>query len=398
MDRKHWRCILVPQTILTQGGYASIRLMAGYRALDQGADLPFLGVVVSALALPALLISLPAGRLSDRIGGTKLILTGIVVTAASIMFTVFLPGLPMLLVAAAGSGLGGTLVVIGNQTYVARVGRDSPDGAFGILSASASLGQMTGPALVAFAATLDPGSDLIHPNTVVGFCVCALLYLLGIPFSIFEHRIERGLPIDRIQPGQNQRKNQARDVLRKKGLWRAVLVSGAVLVTIDLMYSFVPVWATAQGIGATTVGFLLSLRAGVSVISRVGLAKATALIGRRAVLIISIAGAAIGAFAFPFASTLGAIVVMIVMGFGLGTPQPLTMSWVVSLTSPAQHGTALGLRLTANNLAQLCFPALISTLASPFGVLGIFWSTGLLLCSSLLLVAPRDPDPHPGGR
>jgi MFS family permease len=86
---------------------------------------------------------------------------------------------------------------------------------------------------------------------------------------------------------------------------------------------------------------------------------------------------------------------MVVLGFGLGTPQPLTMSWVVELTDPSRHGTALGLRLTANNLAQLTFPLIISTLAGPFGVLGVFWTTGALVGLSTLLVAGSGPKPKP---
>ena len=54
-------------------------------------------------------------------------------------------------------------------------------------------------------------------------------------------------------------------------MWRSLTVSGAVLVTVDLMYAFVPVWATEQGISATVVGLLLALRAAVSVVSRFGL-------------------------------------------------------------------------------------------------------------------------------
>ena len=59
-------------------------------------------------------------------------------------------------------------------------------------------------------------------------------------------------------------------VLKAPGLWRSLVVSGAVLVTVDLMYAFVPVWATQQNVSAAVVGMLLALRAAVSV--RAGLA------------------------------------------------------------------------------------------------------------------------------
>ena len=43
--------------------------MVGYRALELGGDAPFLGLLAAAFSLPALLAAVPAGRLTDRLGG-----------------------------------------------------------------------------------------------------------------------------------------------------------------------------------------------------------------------------------------------------------------------------------------------------------------------------------------
>ena len=77
-------------------------------------------------------------------------------------------------------------------------------------------------------------------------------------------------------------------VLKTPGMWRSLAVSGAVLVTVDLMYAFVPVWATEQNISATAVGLLLALRAAVSVLSRLGLMRLINRFGRKALLLVSI--------------------------------------------------------------------------------------------------------------
>jgi len=47
-------------------------------------------------------------------------------------------------------------------------------------------------------------------------------------------------------------------------MWRSLTVSGVVLVSLDLMYAFVPVWAIERDISATAVGVLLALRAAVT--------------------------------------------------------------------------------------------------------------------------------------
>ncbi len=81
---------------------------------------------------------------------------------------------------------------------------------------------------------------------------------------------------------------------------RALAVSGAVLVTVDLTYAFVPVWATGQGISATVVGFLLALRAAVSVASRFGLGRLVAHFGRKMLIITAVGAATAGLIALPF--------------------------------------------------------------------------------------------------
>ena len=63
-----------------------------------------------------------------------------------------------------------------------------------------------------------------------------------------------------------------------------------------------PVWATEQGVGATTDGVLLALRAAVSVVSRVGLARLVARFGRRTLIIVAVLAGASALAALPFES------------------------------------------------------------------------------------------------
>ena len=170
-------------------------------------------------------------------------------------------------------------------------------------------------------------------------------------------------------------------------MWRSLMVSGAVLVTVDLMYAFVPVWATEQGISATIVGFLLALRAAVSVVSRFGLSRLVARFGRKTLIIASIGAAAAALIALPFVGVWGAVAVMIGLGLGLGIPQPLTMAWVTSLTPPASHGATLGMRLTSNRLAQISLPLAVGAAAAPLGVLGIFWANAAILLGAIGIMA-----------
>lgn len=363
--------------------------MVGYRALAEGADPLFLGAVASSFALPALLAAIPAGRVSDRVGGTIMAFIGLLVAAGGILSMVLIPGLPAILGCSVVIGLGYLLIMVGQQTFVAHVSaRESADKAFGTLTAAGSIGQFVGPPAVTFIASLGAGSVGPAPDTNLGLFLCLAFSVLAMPAFFFLRRTDAGLREGRQRPTEEL--GDAATTLRTPGLWRSLVVSGAVLVTMDLMYAFVPVWATEAGISVAAVGLLLALRAAVSVLSRFGLKRLIDTFGRKATLVTSIAAAAAALAALPLSNAYGAIAVMVGLGIGLGIPQPLTMAWVVSLTHPSRHGAVLGLRLMVNRLAQLSLPLAVGTLAAPLGVLGIFWSNAALLLGAIAVASGAD--------
>lgn len=386
MSPSPWRVALSFQATLTQASWVGVRLMIGYRALDEGAGPAFLGLLASSFALPALVAALPAGRAADRRGGTVLAFAGLLIAAAGILSMLLVPGLTVLLVASMLVGFGHLLVIVGQQSFVAHVSRGgSSDGAFGTLTAAASVGQLIGPPAVTIIASLGATGNPARPDTTLGLLVCMGFSVLALPVYFRLRPIDRNLR--HLRRTGTQETQSAPTVFRTPGLWRSLLVSGAVLVTVDLMYAFVPVWATEQGISATAVGLLLALRAAISVVSRVGLTRLIARFGRKALLVVSISAAALGLLALPLVGLHGAIIVMIGLGLGLGIPQPITMAWVISLTDASRHGAALGLRMTVNRFAQITLPIAVGTFAGPLGVLGIFWANAAVLAGALVIVA-----------
>lgn len=104
--------------------------------------------------------------------------------------------------------------------------------------------------------------------------------------------------------------------------------------------------------------------------------------GRKPLLVASMAAAAAALAILPLAGPTGAVFVMILLGVGLSLPQPLTMAWVISHTAPDLHGSALGMRLTANRFGQTLIPMVIGGVAVPLGIGAIFWANAALLALS----------------
>lgn len=377
-----WRAALSTQAALSQASWVGVRLMVGYRALELGGDPLLLAALAASFAVPTIVAALPAGRICDRVGGSTVAFAGLLIASAGAIVVLTLPSTVLLLFAATLTiGLGHLCVMIGQQTFVAHASRGgSMDSGFGTLSAAASIGQLIGPPAVTIAATLAARDE---PDTTAGFAVCLAFTVLALPLILF---LRRG-DMHRRTTAVRAPRAPLSSVMKAPELWRALAVSGAVLVTVDLLYTFVPLWAVEKGIAPVTVGLLLALRAVVSVVSRLGLARIVARFGRRTLLVVAMLMGVASLVALPFANQWGAIPVMIALGIALGLPQPLTMAWTTAITPPAVHGAALGLRLTANRVLQVLIPVSVGLVAGPFGLVAIFWSNAAVLAVGVAIVA-----------
>lgn len=382
MTPPRWRLALSIQSSLSQASWVGVRIMVGYRAIELGASPFLLALLAASFAVPTIAAALPAGRLSDRVGGSIVAFAGLLVASVGTTAIVILP--PEIGVLVAGTlvvGLGHLLVMVGQQTFVAHASRDgSVDSGFGTLAAAASIGQLIGPPAVTLASTL--GSPLA-PNTTVGLAVCICFTALAFPMIAV---LRRG-DVQRRRATEPSPRTPLTQVLRAPELWRALAVSGAVLVTVDLLYTFVPLWAVSRDISAVTVGLLLALRAFVSVISRFGLGGLVARFGRRLLILFATVCGVLSLAALPFVDAWGAIPVMVALGVALGIPQPLTMAWTTAITPASAHGAALGLRLTANRIAQVAIPLAVGGLAGPLGITAIFWANAAVLAAGAVIVA-----------
>ena len=69
----------------------------------------------------------------------------------------------------------------------------------------------------------------------------------------------------------------------------------------------------------------------------------------------------------------------VLLGFALGTVQPMVMSMLHQITPEARHGEALGLRLMAINASSVMMPILFGSAGAIGGVAIVFWATGTVV-------------------
>ncbi|MGB3485452.1 MAG: MFS transporter [Mycobacterium sp.] len=381
---------LATQAALFQAAWVAMRIMMVYRALEAGAGPAFLGALASVFAFPALVAAPRIGRWTGRFGGARVSFAGLLALAGGCLLATVTHGLEWLMVAAVCTGLGHVAVSVGQQVYVAhRSRRSSSDTAFASLTAAASLGQMAGPLLVVLASSSVlarlPGE---LSATTMGLALASLCVLMALPLvAVLAPRDA----VNTMSSADRTKRVHYRDVLHTRHLWRALAVGTAVNVTLELTYTFVPIWGVENGIGADVVGWLLTLRGAVSFASRLGLERLVQKLGRKALLLIAISVGIVALIGLPLSDVAGGACAMVALGVCLGMPQPLTMAWVVQITERRHHGAALGLRLSVNRLAQVTIPAAVAGSAATVGVAGVFWANAALLTAAAAVVVRSDP-------
>jgi predicted MFS family arabinose efflux permease len=266
-------------------------------------------------------------------------------------------------------GTGHLLSVVGQQAAVANTaGPGRFDTAFGYYTFAASLGQAAGPALI----TLLGGGGAL-PDTTPIFATATGLGVVLLVCTVF-------LRIPAAERPSGAAGGGVGALLRLPGLVRALLISCVVLSAVDITLVYLPALGADRGLAAGAVGLLLTLRAVASMTSRLLLGRLVGLVGRRWLMIVSVALSALSmaVVAVPL-PTWAMAAVVVLLGLGLGVGQPLTMSWLAEVAPAGLRGRAMSLRLTGNRLGQVLIPSAVGLVAAGVGSAGVLAATAAAL-------------------
>lgn len=387
-DDARWQPVVALQAATAHSAWLGLRLMLAYQILQLTDSAIMVGVQSAVFAAAGLLVAIPAGRLADRWGSARLCGAGLLVSLAGALVAVLWWHSAGSLLAALLIGLGHMLLIVGQQTLVARLSPSAEsDAAFGMLMASTSIGQLVGPLLVTVAASVATASGA-PLNVTVGLLVGLALLTLSIVTNVVLHRVEG---FSRHSPdGPASEEQTIWSIAQNPGVTRAVLAGSGIVAAGDLLSTFLPLWAIENDVAAWAVGLLLAVRASAATVSRFGMGWLVERIGRYRLIEASLVLAVAGLLILPSCNEYGAIPIMIVLGLGLGLPQPLTLAWVTSLVRSRSRGAVLGARMAANRTAQVIAPLAIGAAAGSGGARSVFYASSGLLVACLILIVTRD--------
>ena len=375
-----WARRLLVSSTLTQAVIYILRPMITYRALELDASPTTVGIVAAIFALLPVLMALTFGRWVGIFGEGRFVIFGTVGLFLSSALLLVAHSNPLLALAAALSGIAHLACMVGGQTMVSlKSPNDKYEENFGYYTFSASLGQMIGPILAAVVA----GTNGVLPaSTASAFIAAMVVSLIALLPSVTWRNDQPTIVAVRKEEGTLK---SAGKLLKNKKVFAAIYTSMAISSVGDILLVFLPLYGTEKSFSSFSIGVIIAIRAGASMLSRISLGAMSARYSTKRILIfsnvISVATFSVMGFA-PNPLILGLLV--LIAGFSLGVGQPLTMSLVSLATKPEERAMAVSARLTGNRLGLFLIPAAAGVLATSAGTGGVFIGLAVLLATTFL--------------
>jgi DHA1 family inner membrane transport protein len=352
-------------------------LLIPLRAQSVGIPIELIGILVGAgAAIPALL-SVTSGAIADRFGPKITYIISTFICAVMCIGFVFTTDFWGMLVLQLILGMGRSTAWVASQTYVSNIGSaaDRP-GQMGKLSFASNAGTIAAPLLAGWVADLFGYQNAF---AVVGV-TCVVFLLMG--FVIPDVR------------AKSLRKTSKRDssggfgtalqLMKVRGIQVALMLTFVRLWNGNGWRAFFPLFLASQGFSATLIGSVLSSNSIVSTATALFAGPLTRKATPEVVTAAALALGALGAAISPHVAVIPWVYApSILMGTGVGLSLPLLMAIVSDDAPPDQRGVALGLRMSANQVASTAAPVAMGAMVTAFGTVTAFALSGVLMWAIL---------------
>lgn len=370
--------VLIALLVLAHTAFTGGRVALTLAAIRLGGT-PFeVGLVLSMLAVLPMLLSVHAGRWTDRSSVGRPILLALLMLEGALLLAM----LPSLL------GLGAAAVLLGSGFMLVHlainnaVGKGSAPGklthGFSLLALGISTSTIAGPVLA--------GLLVDHAGGSRAFLALALLPL-GALALLWQRRREASTVPPRPRQAHEAR---AIDLLRHAPL-RAVFVASALLAMgWDLFTFMMPMHGAQAGLSASAIGLVMgAFGAGTFVVRLFMPALARAFPPWR-VLAGALGVTALVYALLPLLSNLAALLALaFVLGLGLGSALPMIMTALQEASPPGRSGEAIGVRTMLVNASQTLLPVSFGAIGSAGGSGVVFWALAAILAGGALFAARK---------
>ena len=345
-------------------------------ALSLDASPAEIGWIVVASTIPGILVSYPAGALSDHLGKRRVLLASLFVFASAPFLYLVIETAWQLMAVRFYHGF--ATAIFGTVASAAIAERYSTDRAarLSTYSSVTIVGRSIAPFL---------GGTLISLASFGAvYLACAVSGVLALAAGLL---LRDGTPPPAQKLELPHFWASLRTVLRDRGIMLVSAVEAAQYLVFGAIEAFLALFAASLGIPAWQIGVILGVQLVSIVFAKPLMGRVSDRVGRRQVIIPGLVIGAASVVLLPYApSFMGLSVLSLVFGLGFATVTSSTAALVADLTRDGRYGSSMGVLRTVMDVGQSIGPVLTGWMVGVAGYGSAFTLlSAILLCSALLL-------------
>lgn len=331
-------------------GYEMMRTpLTPLLAKHLGAPAEFIGLIVAAVTITGIFVKLPAGALSDIIGGRRLMLGGVWVQISGPFLYILAVSWPVLLAVRFYHGLATALYAPAAAAEVAKTYPQERGRRLGLYNGAEMAGTVLGPVLGGAVLTLTAYNYNITAIVAGLIGGLALLALQRLPRNQTHNAPASAAKPEPCGPAPLPHLLHTticgiREILSDSRILVVSLVEAMLWMGIGSVQAYLPLYALTIHLSAWQIGVIAGGQGVASVLSRPVMGKWSDHLASRTPLIVIGAGLCICILvAFPHASSFSMLLGLnIIFGLGTGIVTPSTTALIGDLVKKGNYGSAMG--------------------------------------------------------
>jgi len=357
-------------------------------ARSLGASVALIGALASSTGLTTVLLSIPLGSMSDRLGRKRIMQLGIACFILAPLVYTFASE-PLHLLPARiiwGVAMGSTFSI--GFVYATEIAPKNRRGlAQGLYLTSMGIGFTVGPLIGGFAAKAAGYSSAYY--LTAGLAACGFIALLFVP----ENKIDPALPAR--SPFAGFRALIGNPRLLSAGV--ANFFNSTIYTTIMI---FFPLYGISIGLDEPQVGMGLTVRGLASTVTRIPAGMAISRMGALKLMTFGLGASALMILAIPAFDALVLLSVILgLQGISYGIYLTSSNTFVTEVAPEGMEGASMGVFSTFSNVSGIVSPIVLGVAAEAWGINATFRvSFGLAVVGLVILgvfsrmnAGPRSP-------
>jgi len=345
-------------------------------ALSLNATPAEIGWIIMASTIPGILISYPAGALSDHLGKRRLLLASLVVFATAPFLYLVIETAWQLMAVRFYHGF--ATAIFGTVASAAIAERYTADRAarLSTYSSVTIVGRSIAPFL---------GGTLISLASYDAvYIACAISGVLALAVGLLL-RDHEPRPTTKLELPHFW--SSLRTVLRDRSIMLVSLVEAAQYLVFGAIEAFLALYASSLGIPAWQIGVILGVQLLSIVFAKPLMGKVSDRVGRRRVILPGLLIGAASVVLLPhFPNFIGLSVLSLAFGLGFATVTSSTAALVADLTQDGRYGSSMGVLRTVMDVGQSIGPVLTGFMVGIAGYGSAFTLLAAILVAAALML------------